>query len=172
MTPQQALAEVLALHAEVDAWVADLVALHAARLRCGRGCAGCCQDELTVLEVEALRIRDRHPELLASGAPHPAGACAFLDAQGGCRIYADRPYVCRTQGLPLRWLEEREGDEWVEYRDICPLNEEGPPIEELELEDCWSLGIFEPRLADLQEELQGGGEPRRVALRDLFGRQA
>lgn len=172
MNPTQALAEILALHEEVDAWAAELVALHASRLRCGRGCADCCQDELTVFEVEALRIRDRHAELLATGAPHAPGACAFLDAQGACRIYADRPYVCRTQGLPLRWLEEREGDEWVEYRDICPRNEEGTPIEELELEDCWSLGIYEPRLADLQEELQGGGEPRRVGLRDLFGRPA
>ncbi|MCK6506996.1 YkgJ family cysteine cluster protein [Myxococcota bacterium] len=172
MSPETALSEVLALHEEVDAWVAELVALHGPRLRCGRGCASCCQDELTVLEVEALRIRAAHAELLATAAPGPAGGCAFLDPQGGCRVYADRPYVCRTQGLPLRWLEEHEGDEWVEYRDICPLNEVGPPIEELELDACWSLGIFEPRLADLQEELQGGGEPRRVALRDLFGRRA
>ena len=103
--------------------------------------------------------------------PHPPGACAFLDAAGGCRIYADRPYVCRTQGLPLRWLEEREDGEWVEYRDICPLNEQGPPVEELELEDCWSIGIYEPRLLDLQEALQGPGPPRRVALRDLFTRE-
>jgi hypothetical protein len=70
--------------------------------------------------------------------------------------------------LPLRWLEERADGEWVEYRDICPLNEEGPPLTGIDLTECWSLGIFEPRLAELQEELQGGGPLRRVALRDLF----
>lgn len=159
----------LELHAEVDAWAEELVELHRERLRCGRGCHACCTDGLTVFEVEARRIRARHAELLATGQPGPEGGCAFLDAAGACRIYADRPYVCRTQGLPLRWLEEREDGEWVELRDICPLNEEGPDLLEIDLTECWSIGIYEPRLEDLQLEAQGGeGPARRVALRDLW----
>lgn len=158
----------LALHAEIDARAARLAGRHRERLRCGRGCAACCTDGLTVLEVEADRIRRRHPELLETGTPHPEGACAFLDAQGACRIYEDRPYVCRTQGLPLRWLEEDAAGDVREGRDICPLNAEGPALDTLADEDCWLLGPIEQRLVALEEERGGGA--RRVPLRGLFRR--
>jgi Fe-S-cluster containining protein len=120
---------------------------------------------LTVFEVEAAHIRRHHAELLATGAPHAEGACAFLDERGTCRIYAERPYVCRTQGLPLRWLEG-EGDSAVELRDICPLNEAGEPIETLPADECWHLGPVEERLAEL--ELRGPARTSRARLRDLF----
>jgi Fe-S-cluster containining protein len=155
------------LHAAVDTLAAPLVAQHAARLLCRRGCSACCVDGLTVFAVEAAGIVSRHPELLANGTPHPEGACAFLDAEGACRIYADRPYVCRTQGLPLRWLEEREG-QVVELRDICELNSEGPPITELSVEQCFTLGPIEERLRDLA---RAAGAGQRIALRALFGRK-
>jgi hypothetical protein len=148
--------------------LAPLNRRHAGRLRCGRGCADCCVDDITVFEVEAERIRERHGTLLAEGVPHPAGACAFLDGEGACRIYEDRPYVCRTQGYPLRWIDEPDDGAAVERRDICPLNETGEPITELPAEACWTVGPHEARLALLQHA-RDGGKLRRVALRDLFG---
>lgn len=164
------LSQLAELHAAVDAEVAELSALHAERLQCGRGCAGCCLDDLSVFAVEAERIRAEAGELLRSGEPHPPGACAFLDGEGACRVYAARPYVCRSQGLPLRWLEEREG-QVVELRDICSLNEpEGqPPLEELAPESCWPIGPVEARLRELQESHEPETPLRRVRLRDLFG---
>jgi Fe-S-cluster containining protein len=147
------------LHDEVDARAAELARRHRERLVCRRGCSGCCVDGITVFEVEADRIRRGAADLLANGSPHPAGRCAFLGAEGECRVYAFRPYVCRTQGLPLRWIdEERE----AELRDICELNEAGAPIETLEAEDCWTIGPVEERLAQLNA---GRG---RVGLRELF----
>lgn len=160
------------LYEDVHRQTRRLDAVHADRLQCRRGCSACCIDGLTVYEVEACNIRTHHAALLAEGKPHPAGACAFLDEEGACRIYAQRPYVCRTQGYPLRWLEdqdEEDGETVVELRDICPLNEkEGAPIETLDAADCWSIGPFEARLAKLQFEADGGAM-KRVALRDLFG---
>jgi len=158
-----------ALHAEVDDSASSLARRHGARLRCARGCHACCVDDLTVFEVEAERIRSQHPELLRDGLPHPPGACPFLGDAGECRVYEDRPYVCRTQGLPLRWLEEGERADVVERRDICPLNAEGEPIEALPETDCWTLGPFEDRLRRIQEALDGGAG-RRIALRALFQR--
>lgn len=156
------------LYQIVDARAAQLEQIHAARLHCGRGCSACCVDDLTVFEVEARSIQTHYAELLRDGVPHPVGACAFLATDGSCRIYAHRPYVCRTQGLPLRWLEEDEMSEEVyELRDICPLNEAGPPVEELPAEDCWTLGPAEETLAHLQAQINAK-ELRRVALRDLF----
>lgn len=159
------------LHDEVDELAGRLALRHRSRLHCQRGCTPCCTDGLTVFEVEAERIRNSHAALLQDDRPHPAGACAFLDHEGACRIYEDRPYVCRTQGLPLRWLGEDEQGETVEFRDICPLNEEGTPLEELAENDCWTIGPVEGQLASLQKQKED--DPRkRVALRDLFRRTA
>src|SRR5512145_343033 len=166
---RDALAAVRALHEDVDRASATLARRHGARLHCGRGCHACCVDGITVFEVEAERIRLAHPELLRTGTPHPAGACAFLGDAGECRVYAERPYVCRTQGLPLRWVEEDERGERVEKRDICPLNAEGEPLEALPEPACWTLGPFEDRLRRIQEA-SDGGVGRRVALRTLFRR--
>jgi Fe-S-cluster containining protein len=165
---------------ELDGNTRRLSVLHQARLACKRGCSTCCVDDLSVFEVEAAPIRRRFAALLANGAPHSEGGCAFLDASGGCRIYAERPYVCRTQGLPLRWLED-QGGQTVEHRDICPKNETDQAIEELSEVDCFTLGPFEEGLARLQiaQDIAnaalsgtGAGSPApgapRVRLRELF----
>lgn len=166
-----AQAALRALHDDVDRRARALSARHAARLRCARGCSACCVDGLRVFEVEAERIRRAHGALLRGALPHPPGACAFLDASGACRVYADRPFVCRTQGLPLRWVEEH-GDELEERRALCELNVPGgPPPEALAEEDCWLLGPTELELRRIQEEWDGG-RGRRVALRALFERPA
>ena len=159
--------ELLRIHREVDRAARRLERRHRERLLCARGCHDCCVDGITVFEVEALRIRQAHPELLQDGDPYPEGACAFLDPHGACRVYDDRPYVCRTQGLPLRWIDEEAGGRPVERRDICPLNESGTPIIALAPEDCWLVGPFEGRIAQLQSS-RDGGETRRVSLRSLF----
>jgi Fe-S-cluster containining protein len=154
-------------YAAVDARAGRLRETHAARLKCSRGCSSCCVDGLTVYQIEAENIRARHSILLTQEKSHPTGVCAFLDEAGACRIYASRPYVCRTQGLPLRWLEETDDDETlVELRDICPLNDTGEPLEELPEEICWTIGPFEQTLAQLQYA-EDKAMPR-VALRDLF----
>lgn len=158
-------AAVRALHAEVDQALRGRLVL-LPTLTCKRGCSACCEDGLRVFEVEAARIRRAFPQLLAEGRPGPEGACAFLDEGGGCRIYPARPYVCRTQGLPLMWWEEAP-DGWYQRRDICPLNE--PPVDPLDLDEaqCWPLGPYEGRLHQLQRAA-AGGQARRVALRALF----
>lgn len=170
---REAVDALRALHAEIDREAERVAAQHGDRLRCGRGCSACCLDDLSVKEVEAARIREAHPQLLREGQAGPAGACAFLDGEGACRIYADRPSVCRSQGLPLRVFYE-DGDEIVERRDICPLNVEGgPPLEALDEEACWLVGPFELRLATIDARHaaatgRGGDGDVRVALRSLF----
>ncbi len=166
-TDDDALAAIAALHAEIDEACEPLREAHDARLQCRLGCTACCVDDLTVFEVEAERIRAEHGELLEHGAPHAPGACAFLGDAGECRIYSARPYVCRTQGLPLRWLAEDVDGEIVERRSICELNEPGPPIASLHEESCWLIGPVEDRLVRLQAERDGEGV-RRIALRSLF----
>lgn len=171
-----------AFYARVDARAKALGERHAKRLNCKRGCSACCLDDITVFTLEADHIRARHAQLLEQGTARKRGACAFLDAEGACRIYNDRPYVCRTHGLPIAWVEERavaeagagEGEagaeetEFVELRDICHLNEAGEPLEELDPDDCWRIGSHETELRHLQES--HAQELARVPLRSLFQR--
>jgi len=163
-----ALAKLIELHNEVDEKVATLVQFHSDRLECKRGCCDCCVDGMTIFEIEAERIRRHHMDLLESGHPHAKGACAFLDEQGACRIYEDRPYVCRTQGLPLRWLDRDDAGDTVEMRDICPINDSvEAPVERIPEGDCWTLGPYEFRLSRSQVAYRGA-PPRRLQLRSLF----
>lgn len=154
------------LRYELEASLQPVETAHAGKLQCRRGCSGCCVDDLTVFSVEAEAIRRFAPRLLREGRPHPPGACAFLDGGGACRIHPVRPYVCRTQGLPLRWWD----DDGTEFRDICPLNADAVDLLGLDGRDCWTLGPFEGRLAQLQAETAGRAPTPadRVRLRDLF----
>jgi Fe-S-cluster containining protein len=142
------------LHARVDEAAAKLAATHRDQLACRRGCFGCCVDDLSVFEIEADRIRRAMPEGMT---PHPPGRCAFLDAEGACRVYEARPYVCRTQGLPLRWIDDEQE---AEFRDICELNDVA--VESIESDACWTIGPHEQELAEMQRD------GKRVKLRDLF----
>jgi uncharacterized protein len=170
------------LHQGLDRRVSALNVIHAKRLQCARGCSSCCIDELTVFAVEADHIALHNAPLLESGKAHAKGACAFLDLEGACRIYEQRPYVCRTQGLPLRWINgadqgSLEGEPITESRDICSLNENADPIEAIAESDCFTLGPAEEQLARLQVASStldtsarpgGGARPVRVSLRSLF----
>src|SRR5690606_4355869 len=119
----------------------------------------------TVSVAEAARILRDEAAAIRAAPPAPPGACAMLLPDGACRIYASRPYVCRTQGLPLRWIDADDGRE---RRDVCPPNEGGPtstPLEDLRADECWPIGAVERALA-LVDDLAGGTRSR-CSLRDL-----
>ena len=97
------------LRDEVDRKAAVLEQLHADWMACKKGCSGCCMN-LTVWPVEFYAILE---EMKAAGAAKPMlnadKACGFLDGEGGCVIYAYRPMICRTHGLPLvYWHDETD----------------------------------------------------------------
>jgi Fe-S-cluster containining protein len=139
-------------------------------MKCRPGCSACCVDDLTVFGVEAENIRIHNADLLANALPHEYGGCAFLNEEGRCRIYNHRPYVCRTQGLPLYWTDEDSSGTLLVMRDICPENEAGMPVEQLPEALCWEIGPVEEKLALMQYKL-GNGARTREKLRDLFRQQ-
>ncbi|MFW6049552.1 MAG: YkgJ family cysteine cluster protein [Myxococcota bacterium] len=125
-----------ALLAAVDAFAAGVRARRREAVACRSGCSGCCASEPEVgpLEAEAVRrhlralpeeARTRIRGRAASPAP---GACVMLEPGGTCGIYAGRPLVCRTQGMPLRYppgfvpvetVVARSGRDEIVW---CPLN--------------------------------------------------
>jgi uncharacterized protein len=120
------------LVAQTDALAARLSARYAAHLACRAGCSGCCQHHLSVFAVEAahiataltampedlrLRLVKQAQQVNEQETRGEAVACPLL-VDERCSIYAARPLICRTQGLPLLF-EMAEGESEV---DFCPLN--------------------------------------------------
>ncbi|MDQ7006963.1 MAG: YkgJ family cysteine cluster protein [Acidobacteriota bacterium] len=159
------LERLAAWHAQIDGAAGKRSRALGDHWRCAPGCSDCCRDGLTVYSVEALRICVDFAGHFENWEPHPPGKCALLDDRGLCRVYASRPYVCRTQGLALGWIEE--GPEGlVEWRDICPINEKGLRVEALPAEALWRIGPAEGKLVEIERRWDPAAE--RVALRALF----
>ena len=100
------LDEYRALVARVDDAVAKATVRAGDQITCRAGCAACCVDGLSVLPVEAFAIAAHVDRIVGDGAARPArrataDACVFLDDGGRCSVYAARPILCRTHGLPL-----------------------------------------------------------------------
>ena len=113
------------LVARVDELCARIEGDFRERIVCRRGCDSCCR-HLSLFPVEAAalsaalaeapvglaaEIRER-----ARAAAGEDGACPLLK-DGACLLYAARPLICRTHGLPL--LGRRDGERFIDY---CPLN--------------------------------------------------
>lgn len=81
---------------------------------CCRGCSGCCHYEVEITENEAAVLRDAvlnglaidHQRLALQAARErqsaewkgfrgPNNRCVFLSEEGACRVYEDRPAICR-----------------------------------------------------------------------------
>ncbi|QDK42941.1 hypothetical protein DOM21_16075 [Bacteriovorax stolpii] len=85
---------------------------------CKAGCSGCCHTQVSVTEDEAELLLHNIDEgvvidynrlSLQSEAGNEAAdfyklsykdrACVFLDENGACKVYKDRPSVCRTNAV-------------------------------------------------------------------------
>ena len=92
------------------------------------------------LASRAGTLDDRPPAALGFSSDE---LCPLLD-NDRCSIYAQRPLICRTQGLPIGYIDE--DNERIEV-SACPLNfPEGHPFE---YDDLLLLDTFNSRLAAL-----------------------
>jgi len=153
-------------YSALDSHIHSIEEQNKARINCKKGCFSCCKDDLEVFGIEAEFIRKNQSQFLENHTAAPTGACAFLDEEGGCRIYDSRPFVCRTHGVPISYLQEDEMGEF-EMLDICPLNEKGEPLEELAEEKIFQNNAWEEKLAMLQL-MADKGKMERILLRELF----
>jgi len=84
--------------------VADALSAHREPfVACGKGCAACCHMNVSITAIEAERLArasGRRKAPLVSTvhrAPNEFSGrpCPFLDGQGVCSVYEDRPLSCR-----------------------------------------------------------------------------
>lgn len=101
------------------------------QITCSEGCSTCCT-AISLFPVEAAAINEalsRLPEAEAAAirlhvAAHADGERCPLLAQHRCLLYAARPIICRTHGLPIIYTENGQ-----RLADCCPLNH--PDLESL-----------------------------------------
>jgi hypothetical protein len=119
-----ALAPYRTLLAQVDQLCARIGADYPEQIACRAGCSGCCILQ-GVLPVEAAglalaigQLPGPDAESLRRRLAAAAGeaSCPLL-ADDRCALYAARPIICRTHGLPLL-IEDEHGPRV----DRCPLN--------------------------------------------------
>ena len=133
-----------ALREEIDQEVAKLERYHQKHLACKKGCDLCCLNfSVFPVEFEAIRREcggkfDVHRALDDTGEP---GSCLFLKNHS-CTLYASRPIICRTHGLPLFYLNN---DNWE--LSHCELNFTGVDEDYFDEEhtfaqDKWNSRLF------------------------------
>jgi uncharacterized protein len=153
--------------------------------KCADGCTECCHTR-SVLPVEALPLLEQVIDLPRDGRPvdgDPAGTCPFLVEGIGCRVSAARPFVCRTHGLSILFLNP--DGEWAsngcpcqephlvsiaEGMDAFPLHVWNAELNRINLDFCARYGIPSRRIR-LAELARGPQEYlpllRRIPQREL-----
>jgi hypothetical protein len=117
------------LEAKVDAFFDRVHARHRSAMQCASGCSACCQPGLSITAIEAAGVRaalaalppDRRQALRARARRGEGQACAALEDDGRCAVYAARPLVCRSHGVPVRVARPSAGRR-LPVVEVCRLN--------------------------------------------------
>lgn len=154
----------------LDAEIDRIGELHGALLSCGPGCPACCL-VFSVLPIEAACMRAAIGALpsvsrdrLKKNLPGDNERCPLL-IDDLCSIYASRPVICRTQGLPLAYVDEER--QAIEV-SACRLN--FPDDYGFVPEDLLFLDQFNLRLAEINQawcRKQNLDPNKRIPLREL-----
>ncbi|WFN35574.1 YkgJ family cysteine cluster protein [Methanogenium sp. S4BF] len=109
---------------------------------CGRCCTKAANDHVFLLDEDVRRIRQEHPDVLVP-APYfeacdqngrffvsgyalktaDGNVCTFLNDSGRCRIYGDRPLICRVYPYMLHREPDESGN--VHWCHLSGLNTHG-----------------------------------------------
>jgi Fe-S-cluster containining protein len=108
----------------VDALCRGIEASLRGHITCSEGCSACCT-AVTLFPVEAAALgealealpADRAAAIRSHVAQHADGERCPLLERDRCLLYAARPIICRTHGLPIMYTEDNQ-----QHVDCCPRN--------------------------------------------------
>jgi len=155
----------LKLREQVDQLSDQLEKMHRPHLACKMGCDLCCMD-YSIFPVEFYSIANRlSDQNLKLDLPvvKDKESCAFLKDHT-CSIYAERPIICRTHGLPLLYVNEDE--EWE--LSACELNFTEFDTEEFNTENTFPQDRFNSELFMLNKEFIKDLEEQKYNEFDLI----
>jgi hypothetical protein len=152
-----ALSNLTRLTAKVDAFFERVHARYAGEIACRPGCDDCCRRRLSVTGVEAAAIATglagqderARAEVGRRARESSDRVCAALGPDGRCGIYAFRPLVCRSHGLPLRFAHDREG---APVSSGAPVSNGAPGRRSLPVLDACAKNFTERELASIDAD--------------------
>jgi Fe-S-cluster containining protein len=112
------------MQARVDALCRGIQDALSGQITCSEGCSSCCTS-ISLFPVEAAALYaalEALPDTERAAvrrhvADHAEGERCPLLADHRCLLYAARPIICRTHGLPILYSEGNQ-----RKVDCCPLN--------------------------------------------------
>ncbi|QIA08317.1 YkgJ family cysteine cluster protein [Draconibacterium halophilum] len=137
------------LQNDIDELSGKLERQHKKHMKCKAGCDLCCMD-YSIFPVEfysivkALQKRKNKPNI---NTKNDESSCIFLNDHK-CEIYAERPIICRTHGLPLLYMNEDNGWEL----SACELNFTEFDMEDFAEENTFPQDKFNSKLFLLNKE--------------------
>lgn len=152
---------------QVDAMIADLEAIHRDFMRCRAGCCQCCT-LTSVLAIEAAvlgRAVARLPDTMRRRLGQGEGEVCPLLIDSRCAVYAERPLICRTHGLPIGYVDH---DKETVAVSACPVN--FPADYAFALEELLLLDRVNEELAAVNLpycRARGFAPERRIAMSDI-----
>jgi hypothetical protein len=169
MDPRVAYA---AFIAETDRRMAELSRRHAGGMVCAAGCDACCLTERSALAIEAdavgrgvAALPERLRRSLAE-APPDDDRCPLLTRDGRCAVYAVRPFICRTHGVPL--LIDTGDEVGVIFceRNFTDLTDDA----DFDRDDLLDTVSANRKLIEINDAFvaAGGGRPGRISLADCL----
>jgi uncharacterized protein len=155
------------LRDELDVYCSRLYEFHVPHLMCKAGCDQCCMD-FGMLPIEFFAIRQEAGERIRNGEVSLSeSGCPFL-IDHRCVIYQSRPFICRTQGLPLLFMNDDQCE-----LSACELNFTEFDFDEFSEENTFPQDQYNSRLFLLNlkfiESVYSQLSPTDLlSLKDLF----
>ncbi|PTN09501.1 YkgJ family cysteine cluster protein [Mangrovibacterium marinum] len=153
---------------QVDELAEKLSTLHHNQMQCRKGCDLCCMN-YRIFPVEYYAIQQSLNDKPVETAGANDNSCIFLK-DSVCQVYAHRPFICRTHGLPLLYLNE---EQWE--LSACELNFREFDDEEFSAEntfpqDSFNSVLFQINKAFIQANQLSYSEFDLLEIKDLHPR--
>ena len=150
---------------ELDQQIRALEEIHRSDIKCKPECAKCCKVPRTVLPIEASALlrnskleKGIKKKVIAQAKKR--SNCPFL-VDELCTIYAYRPLICRTHGLPLLYFFSENSEYKVSHCELNFLKHDG----EFTRTSLLNMETINEKLRLINAELKFSEE--RVSFSDL-----
>jgi uncharacterized protein len=129
-----------------DTWFKAIVKKYPRDFVCKKGCGECCVlNGVCMLEAYSMTraIKKTPLKKIKPNRKPSNGICVFLHDEF-CSVYAYRPIICRTHGLPIKSAFIQSN-----YLDCCPKNSARGLSARLAPEDVFPLDVVNENLMRL-----------------------
>ncbi len=153
---------------KVDELTEKLSGLHKDHMQCRKGCDLCCMN-YRIFPVEYFEIQQSLKEKPAQTTESNDDSCIFLKDHV-CQIYEHRPFICRTHGLPLLYLNEEQWELSACELNFNEFDDEDFSAENTFPQDTFNSELFQINKAFIQENELDYSEFDLLEMKDLHQR--